>query len=348
MMFMKNERYLIKKIIEKVIGSFVFPILIVLVMPFIMGFYYERNIYVKLNDITVELGDKLPDEITNYMSLITDKSNLTIESSVPLDSNGNTTMIGKFNYYLAYNDADFKFTKLTNAKSTITVIDTIKPVIKLKENVKIEYNGKLTPDLVAECNDLSGCKMEITDKIDTTKSGEYEVNIVASDGGNNKSYAKTKVTVIEKPKPKPVYSYNPYAGVGKSKMDEINNQKNATLSEEEKSSLRNQIAAYARQFVGNPYVYGGTSLTKGTDCSGFTMSIYANYGYALPRTAPSQAYIGTPVSASQLLPGDIVVYSGHVGLYVGNGMMVHASTPKAGIIYDKVYSGVIGYRRIIV
>lgn len=343
---MKSERYLIKKIIEKVIGSCIFPILIVLAMPFLMGFYYERNIYVKLNDITVELGDKLPEEITNYMNLIANKSNLAIEIGAPLDEEGHTKMIGKFGYYLAYNDNNYKFSKLTNAKSTITVVDTINPVIKLKENVKIDYNGKFTVDDVAECIDLSGCKMTMEEKIDTTKSGQYEINLVAADGANNKSYAKTKITVKEKPKP--VYSYYPYAGVGTSKMDEMNNKKNATLSEEEKSSLRVQVAEFSKRFVGNPYVYGGTSLTNGADCSGFTMSIYANFGYALPRGSYDQAYIGSPVSESQLLPGDLVVYTGHVGIYVGDGMMVHASTPEGGIKYAPMYAGYRTYRRIIV
>ena len=346
---MKSERYLIKKIIEKVIGTCVVPICIMIGLTFIMGFYYERNIYVKLNDFTVELGSELPEEITRYMNLITDKSNLSIESSVPLDENGHTTMIGKFSYYLVYNDNDFKFSKLTNSKSTITVIDTIKPTITVKEGVKIKYEGEFGPSDVAECFDLSGCKMEIKEEIDTTKSGEYEVNIVATDGGNNKSYAKTTITVEEKPKPAPVvvYSYNPYAGLSFPAMDAQNNAKNAELSEEEKANLRQAVVNFAMQFVGNPYVYGGTSLTNGTDCSGFTMSVYANFGYALPRVAVHQGYVGIPVDASQLLPGDIIVYPGHVGIYAGGGMMVHAGTPQTGIAYQPMYDDYRTYRRII-
>ena len=343
---MKSERYLFKKLIKRITKILVFPIIIMFGLTFIMGFYYERNIYTKLNDITVELGDKLPEEITKYMSLITDMSNLTIESNIPLTEEGNTKMIGKFAYYLAYNDVNYRYSVLTNAKSTITVIDTVKPEILVKKDIKIKYDGKLSPSDVAECYDLSGCKMYIKEEIDTTKSGEYEVNIVATDGANNKSYAKAKLTVLEKPKP--VYSYYPYAGVTFSAMEEQNSKKNATLSDEEKSELRNTIAEFAKQFVGNPYVYGGTSLTNGADCSGFTMTIYATYGYALPRTALDQAYIGQAVSADSLLPGDLVVYYGHVGIYVGGGMMVHASTPEGGIKYAPMYEGYRVYRRIIV
>ena len=78
------------------------------------------------------------------------------------------------------------------------------------------------------------------------------------------------------------------------------------------------------------------------------MSVYANFGYALPRSSLDQAYIGTPVSANSLLPGDLVVYSGHVGIYAGGGMMVHASTPEGGIKYAPMYEGYRVYRRIIV
>ena len=346
MMFMKSERYFKKNLIKKIIEICVFPIVLMVGLTFIMGFYYEPNIYVKLNDVTVELGNPLPDEITKYKSLITDNSNsLSIETSAPLDEDGNTKMIGKFAYYLVYNDDNYKFSRLTNVKSTITVVDTIKPIIKLKDNVKIKYNGKLTPNDIAECYDLSDCKMTIKEDINTTKSGKYDVTIIATDGANNETIATTKITVLEKPKP--VYRY--YASYN-SNFDTMNNkikEKNASLSEEEKASLRQTVSNFSKQFVGNPYVYGGTSLTNGADCSGFTMSVYANFGYSIPRGSTDQAYVGIPVSESNLLPGDLVVYYGHVGIYAGNGMMVHASTPQGGILYAPVYAGYKVYRRII-
>ena len=343
---MKSERCVKEILIKKIGKTIVFPIITMFSLTFVMGFYYEPNIYVKLNDLSVELGDELPDEITKYKSLLTDNStNLAIETSVPLDEDGHTTTTGKFAYYLVYNDSQYKISRLTNVKSTITVIDTIKPTIEVKENVKIKYNGKLSPSDVAECHDLSECSLTILEDVDTTKSGEHEITIVATDSSKNESTAKTKITVEEKPKP--VYRY--YASYNSS-FDGMNKrikEKNATLSEEEKASLRISVANFAKQFIGNPYVYGGTSLTNGADCSGFTMSIYANFGYSLPRGSIDQAYIGIPVSASELLPGDLVVYYGHVGIYTGNGMMMHASTPEGGIKHAPVYAGYKVYRRII-
>ncbi len=107
-------------------------------------------------------------------------------------------------------------------------------------------------------------------------------------------------------------------------------------------SGRSDIVEYALQFVGNPYVYGGTSLTDGTDCSGFVMSVYANFGYSLPRTSADQSNAGTEVSLDSLQPGDLLFYRGsngrvsHVTMYIGGGQVVHASTERTGIIISSV------------
>ena len=112
------------------------------------------------------------------------------------------------------------------------------------------------------------------------------------------------------------------------------------------------VASYALQFVGNPYVAGGTSLTNGTDCSGFVMSVYAAFGVSLPRTTAGQAQSGYGVSISDAQPGDIVSYGyngyvSHSALYIGNGMIVHASTPELGIRVDSMYiMPIITIRRI--
>ena len=109
-----------------------------------------------------------------------------------------------------------------------------------------------------------------------------------------------------------------------------------------------QIANYACQFIGNPYVPGGTSLTEGADCSGFVWRVYKDFGYSVPRTSYSLRSYGTEVSYSDAQPGDVVCYAGHVGLYIGNGQIVHASTQKIGIkITNATYKEILSVRRIV-
>lgn len=103
------------------------------------------------------------------------------------------------------------------------------------------------------------------------------------------------------------------------------------------SDVRVDLVEYAKQFLGNPYVWGGTSLTNGADCSGFVLSIYKKYGYQLPHYSGSQANCGTKISFSEIQPGDLVFYNGsngmigHVGIYIGNSQIIHASSPESGI-----------------
>lgn len=114
------------------------------------------------------------------------------------------------------------------------------------------------------------------------------------------------------------------------------------------SSLGQQVADFAVQFVGNPYVYGGTSLTNGADCSGFTLSVYANFGVSLPHSAKAQNGKGTNVgSIENAIPGDLVYYSGHIAIYIGDGKIVHASNSRTGIIISNAnYDRILGVRRI--
>lgn len=120
-----------------------------------------------------------------------------------------------------------------------------------------------------------------------------------------------------------------------SGSDKNESNSNSGSSSEEKApsdgSLGSSIAGYALKFVGNPYVYGGTSLTNGADCSGFTMSVHKHFGINIPRNSTAQSYGGKRISIGAVQPGDIIYYGDHVGIYIGGGQIVHASTERTGI-----------------
>nr|WP_300659147.1 C40 family peptidase [uncultured Acetatifactor sp.] len=120
-------------------------------------------------------------------------------------------------------------------------------------------------------------------------------------------------------------------------------QNNTSYTVSGGSEMGVAVAQYGLQFVGYPYVYGGSSLTNGTDCSGFVMSVYANFGVSLPHSSAADRSQGYGVDGLEnAQPGDIICYSGHVGIYIGNGQIVHASNSKTGIIVSNA-----GYRKIL-
>lgn len=139
------------------------------------------------------------------------------------------------------------------------------------------------------------------------------------------------------------------AAAAKKKQQKTTSSSSSKKTYNAASSKSGQsVADYAVQFVGNPYVWGGTSLTKGADCSGFVMKVYEAFGVSLPHSSYKLRSVGYSVSASEIQPGDIVCYSGHVAIYIGNGKIVHASNKKDGIKISNnwKYKEVLAIRRI--
>lgn len=152
----------------------------------------------------------------------------------------------------------------------------------------------------------------------------------------------------DKPASKP-QSGNNGGGTGGSGSSSAAGNADNNGSSSSTSNLGQQIADYALRFVGNPYVYGGTSLTNGADCSGFVQSVYKHFGISLPRHSGDQGKSGRAVAGlGNAKPGDLIWYSGHIGIYIGNGKVVHASNEKNGImVSEAAYRTILGIRRII-
>lgn len=125
-------------------------------------------------------------------------------------------------------------------------------------------------------------------------------------------------------------------------------EEEAKAAEAETVGNGQAVVDYAMQFVGNPYVWGGTSLTNGADCSGFVQSVYANFEVSMPRTSSAMRSAGTEVSYSEAVPGDVICYEGHVGIYIGNGQIVNAIDEAHGIgVSSATYTNIITVRRLL-
>ncbi len=145
------------------------------------------------------------------------------------------------------------------------------------------------------------------------------------------------------------YEYDEYGNVIDTDNTVTDYSSSYSDSSSSGSSSGSSVVDYATQFVGNPYVWGGTSLTNGADCSGFVQSVYANFGVSLPRTSYEQQTAGTEVSYADAQPGDLICYGGHVAIYMGDGKIVHASNSRDGIKVsdDATYRTILSVRRLV-
>lgn len=196
-----------------------------------------------------------------------------------------------------------------------------------------EYVGKLYP----------GAAMEITGQI-----GEWTpVNT-----GDVTGFVKTEYIIYgdeaEKTAEEMMANGEKFTYAESREQEEARLQAEAEAEAERMQGLGQQVVSYACQFIGNPYVWGGTSLTNGADCSGFVQSVFANFGIYLPRTSYEQRSAGIDVSYEEALPGDIICYDGHVGIYIGDGQIVNAQSPSQGIgISPATYTTILSVRRVL-
>lgn len=214
-------------------------------------------------------------------------------------------------------------------------------VVVIKSNSTVQVKAK---DTVAAANVL----VNSNDALDTYKDSEIEEYMTEKKEEEERIRVEEEKKKEEEAAQALVSQSNQVANTVAVDANQNNNMPNAPIPDTSYSD----VASYAVQFVGNPYVYGGTSLTDGADCSGFVQSVYSNFGVSLPRTAYAQSTVGYSVPVDQIQAGDIISYGyngnvSHSALYIGDNTIVHASTPALGIRTDSMYiMPIVSVRRV--
>lgn len=213
-----------------------------------------------------------------------------------------------------------------------------------------EYVGKLYPGYAAK---ITGPVGEWTAVESGDVTGYVKTEYILT-GAEAQTYAKNLVTEAQQEGKEEAEAFT-YAVSRKSEEAQMTQEVQGNVQQTETTEVSAQPASngqvivdYACQFIGNPYVWGGTSLTDGADCSGFVQSVFAHFGISLPRTTYDQINAGVEVSYDQAMPGDLICYDGHIGIYIGNGQIVNAQNPEQGIgISPATYTTILSVRRIV-
>lgn len=223
--------------------------------------------------------------------------------------------------------------------------DTTEEVKELEENLKIEKSELEVMQTEYEAEKAS-LEERMEEKQKSMENFSSKLETAKKQAKTYQSYIKSQTEQIKKLEQEAAKKQS--AAPKKSSSSSSSGGDNQKITVTEGSGTGQEIANYACQFVGRPYVRGGTSLTNGADCSGFTQSVFRNFGISIPRTSGSQAGGGKGVSYSEIQPGDIVCYAGHVAIYIGGGKIVHASSPATGIKISSVtYRTILAVRRYI-
>ena len=213
-----------------------------------------------------------------------------------------------------------------------------------------EYVGKLYPGYAAK---ITGPVGEWTAVESGDVTGYVKTEYILT-GAEAQTYAENLVTEAQQEGKEEAEAFT-YAVSRESEEAQMTQEVQGNVQQTETTEVSAQPASngqaivdYACQFIGNPYVWGGTSLTDGADCSGFVQSVFAHFGISRPRTTYDQINAGVEVSYDQAMPGDLICYDGHIGIYIGNGQIVNAQNPEQGIgISPATYTTILSVRRIV-
>lgn len=218
--------------------------------------------------------------------------------------------------------------------------------IRSEPTTDSEWVGKLYPDYAAK---IIGPVGEWTQVQSGSVTG-YVYSDYILIGKNAEQKAQEMVQNSGTESPDEAFTYAESKEEEAARLEKEASEAAAKAEEEAsaKAGTGQAIVDYACQFIGNHYVWGGTSLTNGADCSGFVQSVFAHFGISLPRTTWDMENVGTPVSYDQAIAGDIILYDGHVGIYMGDGQIVNAINSSRGIgILPATYTSIITVRRLI-